>query len=111
MTKTEFAADASASPVSSRKYATFTHTFRDPWEDSDVEMTFHFAKPGKPEIKRLQDTASKNPIQAARNLLLSIVHPEHKEQLEAAMEEHAGLATTFSTAIIKGVGISSELGN
>ena len=100
-----------ANPALTRKYANFTHSFRDPWADADVDMTFRFAKPTKGEIKRLQDTASKNPTQASRNLLLSIVHAEDKIALESAMEEFPGIATTLSTAIIKGVGISNELGN
>lgn len=104
-------ADASKTPELARKYAAFPHSFRDPWEDRDVEMSFRFAKPTKGEIKRLQDTAGKNPTQAARNLLLSTVHTEDKEGLTAAMDEYPGIATSYSTALIKAVGISSDLGN
>jgi len=99
------------SPDLSRKYATFDLSFLDKWENNDVELSFRFAKPGKLEIKRLQDTAGKNAAQAARNLLLSTVHPDDKDALTQAMEEYPGIATSFSTAIIKGVGISSDLGN
>lgn len=104
-------ADAIKNTELARKYAAFPHSFRDPWEDRDVEMSFRFAKPTKGEIKRLQDTAGKNPTQAARNLLLSTVHPEDKEGLTSAMDEYPGIATSYSTALIKAVGISSDLGN
>lgn len=100
-----------------RKFVAFTHTFSDPWagdsadNPADVSLTFRFAKPSKLQIQRLQDKASKNPAQAARNLILDVVHPEDKDALTQAMEEYPGIATSFSTAIIKGVGISAELGN
>ena len=101
----------------SRKFVAFTHTFSDPWsadnaEDAqDVSFTFHFAKPGKQQIQRLQDKAGKNPSQAARNLLIDVIRPDEKDALLQAMEDYPGIATSFSTAIIKGVGISTELGN
>lgn len=97
-----------------RKYASFKHTFTDPWaadDGAEVSLEFHFAKPGKVDIKRLQDTAAKNASQASRNLLLSIIKPEEKDALVAALDEYPGIATSFSGAILKGVGISAELGN
>ena len=103
--------DANQKPDPTRKYAAFPHAFRDPWEDVDVEMSFRFAKPTKTEIKRKQDSASKNPTQAARNLLMSTVHPEDKELLTQAMDDYPGIATSYSTALIKAVGISADLGN
>lgn len=93
------------------KYAPFTHTFRDPWEDADVELTFSFAKPSKAQVKRLQDTAGRNPAQASRNLLLDTVKPEEKAALTDKMDVYPGIATSFSTALIKGVGITADLGN
>ena len=104
-----------------RKYVTFSHTFSDPWsgenvtgvlEDAqDVTLTFRFAKPNKTQIQRLQDKAAKNAGQASRNLILDCVHPDDRQALTDAMEEYPGIATSFATAIIKGVGISAELGN
>ena len=100
-----------------RKYAAFSHSFKDPWascdgdDEQEVSFSFHFAKPTKIQIQRLQDKAAKNTGQAARNLLLDIIQPEEKDALVQAMEEYPGIAMSFSTAIIKGVGISSELGN
>lgn len=93
------------------KYAEFTHSFRDPWEGADVELTFHFAKPSKTQVKRLQDVAGRNPAQASRNLLLDTVKPEEKEALTAKMDAYPGIATSFSTALIKAVGITADLGN
>lgn len=94
-----------------RKYAAFPHSFRDPWEDAEVEMNFRFAKPTKLEIKRLQDTAAKNQAQASRNLLMSTVHPEDKEKLAETMENYSGIATSYATALMRAVGISNDLGN
>ena len=105
------------SQLESRKYVSFSHTFADPWtgetaEDAqDVTLTFRFAKPNKTQIQRLQDKAAKNAGQASRNLVLDCVHPADKQALSDAMEEYPGIATSFATAIIKGVGISAELGN
>lgn len=94
-----------------RKYAAIPLSFRDIWEDEDKEFNFRFAKPGKMEMKRLQDTAVKNSSQASRNLLVSIIHPDDKESLLAAMEEYPGIATSYSTAVIKAVGLTADLGN
>lgn len=100
--------------VPTRKYVEFSHTFEDPWgaEDGETEVkcSYRFAKPNKMQIKRLQDTAAKNAVNAARNLILDVVHPDDKDRLVQAIEDYSGLAMTLSTAIIKGVGISNELG-
>ena len=97
-----------------RKYVEFSHSFEDPWgadgEETEVKCTYRFAKPNKMQIKRLQDTAGKNAANAARNLVLDTVHPDDKDALVRAMEDYPGLATTLSGAILKGVGISNELG-
>ena len=101
----------------SRKFVKFSHTFADPWagesadDAKDVTLTYRFAKPTKTQIQRLQAKAGKNPGQASRNLVLDVVHPEDRQALLDAMEEYPGLSTTFATAIIKGVGISADLGN
>lgn len=94
-----------------RKYAKIPLTFRDLWEETDVELEFRFAKPTKLEIKRLQDTAVKNSAQAARNILLSTVHPEDKEALLVALDDYPGIATSYSTALIKAVGLTADVGN
>lgn len=95
------------------KFVPFTHVFNDPWGDNpegETTITFHFAKPSITQIKRLQDTASKNPNQASRDLLLSTVQEAEKEDLKAKMEEYPGIITTFSAVMMKAIGISSELG-
>lgn len=105
------------SQLEGRKYVSFSHTFSDPWsgdsadDAQDVTLSFRFAKPNKTQIQRLQDKAAKNAGQASRNLVLDCVHPDDKQALTDAMEEYPGIATSFATAIIKGVGISAELGN
>lgn len=103
--------------TSNRRYVAFTHTFSDPWagdsadDAQDVSLTFHFAKPTKTQIQRLQDKASRTPGQAARNLIVDIIRPDEKQAFLDALEEYPGISTSFATAIIKGVGISAELGN
>ena len=94
-----------------RKYVTIPLSFRDIWEDKDVELAFRFAKPTKFEIKRLQDTAPKNSAQAAYNILLSTIHPEDKDALLAAMDDYPGIITSYSTALIKAVGLTADAGN
>jgi hypothetical protein len=107
MTKTDVAEKQTANDT----YASFAHTFRDPWKGADVELDFRFSKPTKTQIKRLTDTAGRNPMQAARDLLTTTIHPEDKEALAAALEEYPGIATSYSTVLIKAVGISADLGN
>lgn len=100
-----------------RKYVLFSHTFADMWagdsadDAPEVTLSYHFAKPTKTQIQRLQDKAARNAGQASRNLVLDCVHPDDKQALTEAMEEYPGLSSTFATAILKGVGISADLGN
>ena len=94
-----------------RKYVPIPLTFRDIWEERDVELNYRFAKPTKMEIKRLQDTATRNGAQAARNILISTVHPEDKDALMADMDNYPGIAMSYSTALIKAVGLTADAGN
>lgn len=91
-----------------KKYAEFSHSFVDPWTDDGEEtsFTFHFARPNKAQIKRMQDTAGKSAAQASRNLLVEIVHPDEKDTLLEAFDNYPGLVTAFASAIIKGVGVA-----
>ena len=100
-----------------RKYVLFSHTFAEMWagdsadDAPEVTLSYRFAKPTKTQIQRLQDKAARNAGQASRNLVLDCVHPDDKQALTEAMEEYPGLSSTFATAILKGVGISADLGN
>ena len=93
-----------------RKYVLFSHTFADMWagdsadDAPEVTLSYRFAKPTKTQ-------AARNAGQASRNLVLDCVHPDDKQALTEAMEEYPGLSSTFATAILKGVGISADLGN
>ena len=112
--ETTAATDPAVITHEGRKFVRFTHTFTDhflPEEESEVSISFHFSKPTEPQIKRLQNTAGKDASGAARNLLISTILPEQREKLKATLEDYPGLATTFSTALIKSAGISAELGN
>lgn len=111
MTKTDPTQNPQATTADSKKYASFKHSFTDPWEDAEVELDFKFAKPTKSQVKRLQDTAVKKPQQASRNLLLDTIHPDQRAQLEKVLDDYPGVATSYSGAIIKAIGISADLGN
>lgn len=97
-------------PDSGKKYAEFSHSFTDVWEEREASFTFRFARPGVPQIKQMQKTAGKDSALAARNLLAGIIHPEEKEAFLSAAEQYPGLITSFAGAIIKAVGIA-DLGN
>ena len=94
-----------------RKYVPIPLTFRDIWDERDVELNYRFAKPTKMEIKRLQDTATRNSAQAARNILISTVHPDDKDALIADMDNYPGIVMSYSTALIKAVGLTADAGN
>ena len=94
-----------------RKYAEFRHSFTDAWEGTEVELSYRFAKPTKFEVKRMQDTVTRDSTQAARNLLLSTAHPDDRERLSADMDNYPGIVASFSGALMKAVGVASELGN
>ncbi|CAK7024366.1 MAG: hypothetical protein DELT_02519 [Desulfovibrio sp.] len=104
-----------AASTDGKRYAAIPFSFNDLWaEDEDkreVAMNFRFAKPTKTQIKRLQDTASRNATQASRDMLLGTIHPDDKEALLAKMEDYPGIVTSYATALIKAVGISADVGN
>lgn len=107
-------ATASSAPADSRRFAAIPFSFTDLWADEDkreVVLNFRFAKPSKTQIKRLQDTATRNSTQAARDLLMGTIHPEDREELTAKMEDYPGIGTSYAGALIKAVGISADLGN
>lgn len=96
--------------MANTQYAVFEHSFTDRWSEEEKEFSFRFAKPSKPQMQRMQQTAVKNSALAARNLLVEIVHPEEKEAFLAAADEYPGLITSYAGAVIKAVGIA-DLGN
>ena len=94
-----------------RKYAPFDLTFTDKWEDREVELSLRFAKPTKngnqaPAGRGREKSHPGGPQPAA-----GTIHPDDKERLTEALEEYPGIATTFSTALIRAVGIAADLGN
>ena len=101
---------APEAPVNEKKYAKFNHSFSDPWEGTEQEFSFRFARPSKVQIKLMQKAAVKDYSQAMQNLLINIIHPDEKATLVAAAENYPGLYTSFGGAIIKAVGIA-DLGN
>lgn len=93
-----------------RKYAPFDLTFTDKGRQGSRAV---------PSLCQTHENGNQapagrgreNPTQAARNLLLATIHPDDKERLTEALEEYPGIATTFSTALIRAVGIAADLGN
>ncbi len=63
-------ADAEGAAPSGRAYAAFEHSWTDRWADTEVAVSYRFAKPSPTHIKRLQSTAARNPAQASRALIL-----------------------------------------
>lgn len=97
-----------------RYFVAIPFSFNDPWaqgKDPDVSFAFRFAKPTRTQMKRLSAGASRDMAQASRDLLLGTVHPADKALLLEAMEEYPGVTTSYATALIKGVGLSSDVGN
>ena len=98
-----------------RRFAAIPFEFKDLWAEDEnkreVTLNFRFAKPTKTQIKRVQDTAGRNSAQAARDLLISTIHPDDKDALLTSMDDYPGIATSYSTALLKAVGISADVGN
>ncbi|MDR1398101.1 MAG: hypothetical protein LBJ14_10285 [Desulfarculales bacterium] len=101
----------SGAAADSRAYTALEHSFHDPWADTYVDLNFRFSKPTKTQIRRLSDSAAKNPSQAARDLLLGTIHPEEKDEFLAILEEYPALVMSFSNALVKKVGLAPDLGN
>lgn len=97
--------------IGGKKYARFTHTWEDPWEGTEVSVTGRFARPSKEQLKRLQNRAARDSHGASYALLMDVVHAEDRQQLIADLASYPGIVTTFGTALIKAMGISSDLGN
>ena len=92
------------------KFIELTHAFRDEWAEEgeqEKEIAFSFAKPSTEQIKRLQQGASKNAIQAQRDLLIFTVLPEQKEELKEVLDAYPLLGTTFITRIMKSLGVDA----
>lgn len=96
--------------MSEVKTLELSHTFYDPWDDKEVELTFHFQKPSLMDIKRMQKTAAADSLQASRDLLLSTVISDERDALKTALDTYAGIAATFVSVISKGIGLSADLG-
>jgi hypothetical protein len=92
------------------EYKALKHDFLDRFKGQDVEFSFRFKRPTTPQSNRVQKTALKNAGQAFKNLILETVHPEDKAELQAALDEYPGLASTFGGALMGSCGFG-DLGN
>lgn len=90
-----------------KQYLTLEASFEN-WEEQSVDVKFRFAKPSKPMIERTNKDIQKNKgTSALQNLLLSIVHPEEKEDLKEKITEHPGLIQSFTDTIYERLGYNS----
>ncbi len=85
------------------KYYPFSVAFND-FEGNEIELAFHFKKPGKSAYNRTLKEIAKHPDKAFNNLLITLIKPEEKEALTSAMNEHVGIASSFANAIIEQTG-------
>jgi hypothetical protein len=91
-------------------YSEFSHEFFDTFEGKDVSVSIRFGKPTPQATERAQKQMMKSPNLALKNLCLSAVHPDDKEQMQQTFKEYSGLASTFGGALLKACGFG-ELGN
>ena len=84
-----------------------------PQDDSEEkEFAYYFKRPAIASYDRyLKSAAQQGIVKASKVFMLDCVTEESRDALIADMEEYPGIATSFATAIIRGVGISAELGN
>lgn len=91
-------------------YQEFSHEFFDTFQGKDVSVAVRFTKPKPQATERAQKQMMKSPNLALKNLCLSAVHPDDKENMQETFKEHSGLASTFGGALLKACGFG-ELGN
>ena len=91
-------------------YALLEHRFNDCFEGRDILLSYHFKRPGRPQVARVQKTFSKDSINAFSTFLMEIVHLDEKEKLAADIQTYPGITATFANAILGSVGIG-DLGN
>ena len=93
-------------PEENQNYREMTAEFND-WEEQPVCLKFNFRKPSAKEVDRAVHEMNKAPVRGMRNLLLSVVQPEQKDDLRAALDEYPGLTGTYCEPILQSVGFAA----
>lgn len=101
---------ADDTPTKATEYVELKHEFFDRFKDADVTFKFHFKRPSRPQVARVQKSVLKNAGQAFRNLIMETVKPEDQDALKTALDEYSGLASTFGGALMASCGFG-DLGN
>lgn len=97
--------------ISQDQYTTFSHSWFDPWKEKDISCDYRFRKPKQAEIRRFNKDVQKTASTAQTNLLITIIHPDDREKLQADMEEYPALALTCVGWALKASGLANDLGN
>lgn len=77
-------------------------------QGEDVEKTIIFKKPSAFAYDRFIKEASNKPGQAFKNLAISSVTDECKEELNKLSEEYPAVTTPFAKELLKLLGISDS---
>ena len=81
------------------------HTFVDRFGgDKEVTFDFLFKRPTKGACERAQGKMTKKPGAAFRNLCVSCVHEDSKDNMLAAFDKFPGLPTSFGNALLEAAG-------
>ena len=87
-------------------YRELTAEFTD-FEERRVEKAFHFRKPGADVIGRAMKEIGKDTLRGMRNLCMSLVKPEQRDDLKQAVEDYPGLAGKFANTLLEAVGFDA----
>ena len=92
-------------------YIRIDHTFVDRFAgDKEAKFEFLFKRPTKGAVDRAQGKMTKKPGSAFRNLCVSCVHEEDKDNMLTAFDDFPGLPTSFGNALLEAAGFG-DLGN
>ena len=94
-----------------KKYAAFSHTWNDPWEEKEITRDYRLAKPKREDINRFNKEVQKSPAVAQQNLVVATIHPDDKAACLADIEQWPGLLLTLANGLLKASGLSNDLGN
>ncbi|MDH3975532.1 MAG: hypothetical protein OEV42_14740 [Deltaproteobacteria bacterium] len=88
------------------QYKEFKSEFTD-FSDEEVTFSFRFRKPRPAELDRSNKESQKNPARAFKNLCLTLIDPEQKDNFNEAVKEYPGLSMSFANEIYERMGFGS----
>ncbi len=77
------------------------------FEDERVETAFRFRKPGADVISRAMREIGKDTLRGMRNLCMSLVKPEERDELKRVIDSYPGLAGKFANTLLESVGFDA----